>query len=149
MDLLYSYTVRKRPPRSGWEGKEKDRYEKAMERELQTRERSTQGSGQGEGKECVSCYLFPRSLTRLHHVMPISIIYISSISCLQHIANLLSITNFNALHLLCHMVTSTFNPPLAWSHMSERVNPSWKQVTDDTSFPFHSLLLTPPLSSLR
>ena len=37
---------------------------------------------------------------------------------------------------------------LHWSHMSERVNPSWKQVTDDTSFPFSFLCLYPPLSLL-
>ena len=34
----------------------------------------------------------------------------------------------------------------AWSHMSKRVNPSWKQVTDDTPFPFPLSSPYPPLS---
>ena len=31
----------------------------------------------------------------------------------------------------------------SWSHMSKRVNPSWKQVTDDTSFLFFVFALSP------
>ena len=36
-----------------------------------------------------------------------------------------------------------WTPCLRWSHMSKRVNPSWKQVTDDTSFLFFVFALSP------
>ena len=74
------------------------------------------------------------------------------------------VTSVFALHIFYHVIGLCNQPPSRitgkpivasknptsimhhrsqWSHMSKRVNPSWKQVTDDTSFPFSFLCLYP------